>query len=185
VVTVQELRGEWGPRPEEFLEQYSVPFLVLQTERSLDAPVFDEAAATDDDDFVISPPPRVQTSTLSDTHDVILHGADSESKLSAIPLLKRRGANQFGMFVTLGRAANNDIILPSSDISKVHALFFKVGADWKVRDSNSRHGTFLGSLRLDPDEPAVLSPGAQMRFASVKAEVLWPEQILERLIAPD
>lgn len=70
-----------------------------------------------------------------------------------VGILKRRLiGHPFNNFLTVGRAAHNDVVLRDIEVSKVHALF-EEGPDgvWTVRDNNSTNGTFLNTVRIDPE----------------------------------
>jgi pSer/pThr/pTyr-binding forkhead associated (FHA) protein len=55
------------------------------------------------------------------------------------------------MMVTVGRAANNDIVLPYDSISKFHAYFSNVGNTWTLTDAKSTNGSFVMGRKLDGD----------------------------------
>ena len=89
---------------------------------------------------------------------------------------KREGANSFGMMVTMGRAANNDIYIPAKDVSKFHA-YVMFGPDGPtLTDAESTFGTFLGSRKLTPQsERAALAEGAEVRLGSVRLTYYSPQ----------
>jgi DNA-binding SARP family transcriptional activator len=66
-------------------------------------------------------------------------GAEQELDLTATPAQ-----------ATIGRRDDNDVALPwDEEVSRVHALFERVGAEWTVRDDGlSRNGTWVNGERL-------------------------------------
>jgi len=71
--------------------------------------------------------------------------------------------------ITLGRAANNDLIVKDGSISKLHACF-RVGADGvSMTDLGSKNGTMHGERVLRENETVALKPGDALRLGSVSA----------------
>lgn len=71
-----------------------------------------------------------------------------------IPLRKAR--------TTIGKMADNDVVLDRTNISRRHCLIFQEGNDFFVRDLASRNGTFLDGQRVEGDR--VLAPGAVIQL---------------------
>lgn len=95
----------------------------------------------------------------------VASGAGSPTALLA-PLAKREGSNGFS-FVTLGRATNNDIVLPVNGISKCHLVFNQVGDTYTVTDAGSKFGTVFKGRRLERNHSEVIRPGDMMSLAGV------------------
>jgi len=76
--------------------------------------------------------------------------------------------NGFGLGITVGRTANNDVQLDDPTISRFHA-YFKADPSglFQVVDVESQNGTFLGGHRLAPGKPAPLFGPAEIRFGDV------------------
>jgi len=99
------------------------------------------------------------------------------------PLEKTPGLNAFSHMVTLGRAPNNDLVLPHPAVSKFH-LFFRIGADgaWAVCDANSSNGTTLDDARLPSEQATPLRSGARLTLGEViEVEVLSAEDLWGRI----
>jgi pSer/pThr/pTyr-binding forkhead associated (FHA) protein len=79
------------------------------------------------------------------------------------PLVKSL-RNPYAGMITVGRAPNNDICLPVRSVSKLHAYFQRDGACWRLRDSMSSFGTFLGGERLAGDRSAPVENGVEVAF---------------------
>src|SRR5262249_12483261 len=64
--------------------------------------------------------------------------------------LVKANVNSFASMITLGRAANNDVRINNSSVSKFHAYFMHVKASgrWLICDANSSNGTYVNSEKL-------------------------------------
>lgn len=78
----------------------------------------------------------------------------------------------FRDIVTVGRTANNDIVLSHSMVSKFHA-WFRTQEDGALVlvDAGSRNGTTLDGRRLTPKVPVEVSSGAVVRFGTVECTI--------------
>ena len=101
------------------------------------------------------PPPDPLLSTEVDHENPLVRPQISDDYRVA-PLRKKIGGHPFNMFLTVGRAGNNDIVLRDIQVSKVHAFLEDDKGTWRIRDSNSMNGTFVGGLRIPSDEKTVL-----------------------------
>jgi hypothetical protein len=86
-----------------------------------------------------------------------------------------------GFGITVGRAANNDIMLDDPTVSRFHAAFQKEERTgvWHLHDAESQNGTFLGDARVDARIPAPLASGTRLRFGEVRVLFLMPESFEE------
>ena len=57
--------------------------------------------------------------------------------------------------LAVGRASENDLVLPQAGMSRRHARFAEEDGRWFVEDRGSLHGTYLNGVRL---QPGVLYP---------------------------
>ncbi len=69
------------------------------------------------------------------------------------------------LVVNVGRADYNDLVLPDSSVSTVHAKLQRREDLWVLTDQGSTNGTFVDDERVT--EEAVLTPGATLRFGEV------------------
>ena len=103
-----------------------------------------------------------------------------ESGLYAFPLRKAT-TNAFAMMITVGRASNNDIVLPYDGISKFHAYFSNTPTGWTIQDAKSMNGTHVSGQKLAPDQKAPLDLSrpdrpVDVQFSSVvKCKLYSPE----------
>ena len=73
--------------------------------------------------------------------------------------------------ITVGRARNNDIVVPDGLVSKFHAFFRQLDdGDWGLADAGSANGTRLVELDLLPKgQPERVRPGDKIVFGGVSA----------------
>jgi len=62
--------------------------------------------------------------------------------------------------LTLGRAADNDIVIDDGEVSRHHARLTLRGNEWVLEDLGSRNGTFVNGQRITG--PVFLRPGSQV-----------------------
>lgn len=111
-----------------------------------------------------------------------LSGKLAGGRLVIAPVRKREGANAFTGMVTLGRAANNDVVLHNSNVSKFHAYIRKIGESWTVSDANSLNGTELDGKVLPSEHPFPVRSGSRLRLSSVVClQFLLPEELYRRV----
>lgn len=83
-----------------------------------------------------------------------------------VSLLMRRGPQPNRTFsldkevITIGRGADNDIVVDDPEVSRHHARLTRRGHDWILEDLGSRNGTFVNGQRISG--PVVLTPGMQV-----------------------
>ncbi|MCO5170536.1 MAG: FHA domain-containing protein [Planctomycetes bacterium] len=102
--------------------------------------------------------------------------ATSWSGARVHPVEKRPGPTPFPTMVTIGRAANNDIVLPWPGVSAFHAYLAREGEEWVLRDANSSHGTYLADVRVVAPTP--LPADATLRFGDVRARFVDASNLL-------
>lgn len=87
-------------------------------------------------------------------------------------LRKRTLEDTFRDRVSVGRAANKDLVLRHPNVSKLHAWFeLDDNGGVYVADAESSNGTWLNHQRLPARELTPLSAGQHVRFGSVEAIV--------------
>ncbi len=65
---------------------------------------------------------------------------------------------------TIGRTNGNDLIINGKTVSRRHARLWFDNGRWYLADMQSANGTFVNSMRLQPNQPAALSDGDVLNF---------------------
>ncbi len=66
--------------------------------------------------------------------------------------------------VVLGRSSNVDHQLADKTVSRRHCRVLRRGVNWLLTDLESRHGTYLNGMKLEPEQPAPLADGDLVRI---------------------
>jgi serine phosphatase RsbU (regulator of sigma subunit) len=74
----------------------------------------------------------------------------------------------------LGRQSTCDVVLTDSAVSRRHALVTFSAGSWLVSDQNSRHGTFVNSIRLKAGDSAPVHDGDVLRLGPFAYRVGGP-----------
>jgi hypothetical protein len=92
-------------------------------------------------------------------------------------------ANAFAMGVTVGRIDTNDIVIDDTSVSRFHAYFQKDArtGDWNVVDAESKNGTWVGPLKLAPNERARVTDETKVRFGDVELVFLTVNSLFARI----
>jgi hypothetical protein len=104
---------------------------------------------------------------------------DTDTDFMILPVKKVQEA--FPSMITVGRTANNDLVIEDRQISKMHAYFKNDGDKLELFDAGSRNGTFVGSTQIKPKGAgATLTSGDRLRFGKlefrlVDAAALWDQ----------
>ena len=110
----------------------------------------------------------------------------SEDQANLLPVRKRADGNAFGIMITMGRASNNDLVIPNQKISKFHAYFRQMGSSWRISDANSRNGTFLDGVEVPKEQGSEIQNGARIKLAKTVELIFYtPAGLFERLQADD
>ncbi|MBL4850259.1 MAG: FHA domain-containing protein [Planctomycetes bacterium] len=101
-----------------------------------------------------------------------------------VPVRKAPDSNAFAMMITLGRAPNNDVVIPDGRISKFHAYFRRVGERWMLTDASSTNGTTIDGIRIAPDRSIEVRSTATIEMGgSVRALFLKPADLFAQMQA--
>lgn len=114
---------------------------------------------------------------IAQTRDGPAKGPDfqAERTVRVEPLVKS-GRNPFATLITLGRATNNDLIVPLNTISKIHAIFHEEEGVWHVEDRGSRNGVCVNGKRIEQGKPFPLGDLVHISFAeNVEGWFLFPD----------
>lgn len=151
------------------LHAYLTRFLEGALEKTLEVPV-----------LVLEPrPPKEGGEHQFRTESGVGTPAPGEAGTFVLEIRKQKN-NAFQRGITLGRTANNDLVVVDGSISRFHAWFHqdrRSGA-WSVADAGSKNGTRVRGVKLEPKKPAALVGGERLRFGKVDAKFLTPPQLV-------
>jgi hypothetical protein len=139
----------------EFIEAFPVPFLYEISGRMRHALV----AETPDEDTQVSGKVKVAA---------VEGRAPAAPSEESFVMALRKVASAVPSAITFGRGTGNDVILPDSFVSKVHAFMRKGTHGWELSDAGSRNGVWIGGKRLDSKgTPAPVANGDVLTFGRV------------------
>ncbi len=102
--------------------------------------------------------------------------------LHEVGFLVKRPGNPFPQFISVGRAANNDLVFAVDSVSKFHGYFTLDDGRWAITDFRSTNGTELNGKRIEPTIPTPVADRARLRFGEhVVVEFLEPRSLYARL----
>jgi len=144
---------------DDFVRKCSFPFLVGLS--PLIAPPGPQRTAS----FDLLPEGDAASSTAEDPQET----TDPVRDTRPVVLAVRKAQSMFPNMITVGRTANNDIIIRDTKVSKFHAFFRIVKEGTELYDAGSRNGTWHGLERLIPTgPPALLETGDLVRFGPLQ-----------------
>lgn len=80
----------------------------------------------------------------------------------------RKVIDTFPNMITVGRTANNDIVVADVSVSKFHAFFSQAPRGLELADAGSKNGTWVGGEELAPRGTAhSVKLGDRLRFGRV------------------
>jgi hypothetical protein len=106
--------------------------------------------------------------------EVYLLGDDDPSAHTAdlsvlvYPVRQREGAA--GHLVTIGRAPENDVVIPDRSVSRFHAFLKREGGGYRLQDAGSTNGTEVNCAPVAAKghgPPSALKPGDTVRFGQL------------------
>lgn len=68
----------------------------------------------------------------------------------------------------IGQGARNEVVIDDDTVSTNHARLELVDGGWQLTDLNSRNGTYIDGIRLDPQTATPISDGALIRVGTVQ-----------------
>ncbi len=103
-------------------------------------------------------------------------------EMELYPLVKKPGAS-FRDRITIGRTANNDVVVVDHSVSRLHA-YVRDADTWLVADAGSKNGSWIGGVALEPRREVALPSGAVLRFGDVHL-MFYPATELFDLLGGD
>lgn len=82
---------------------------------------------------------------------------------------RRSGVHGYGDRITLGRTGNNDVVIKSSDVSKIHGFFVREQDKMSFVDAHSTYGSKVDGREARPGQTFALDDGTKLNFASIRA----------------
>lgn len=151
----------------QYLERYPAPALLVVGLGSVDSHAGDDALGS-----------NLAPQLLTITHK----GLSALRYLDRLGFLVKRPGNPFPHFISLGRAANNDLVISIDSVSKVHGYFINTGDGWAFTDHGSTNGTSINGRPLQGAVRQPLADGDQLQFGpGITVEFLLPETLFRRL----
>jgi pSer/pThr/pTyr-binding forkhead associated (FHA) protein len=145
-LALASLRTELKEGGEEaFRKKYAHPFLVVEVRPA-------------------SPSEQMDFGTLES--DSVDQGNPKPSEpASLVVAVAKSSRNSFDSKILVGRARNNDVVIRSPKISKLHAdILLEDGNSYALQDMGSVNGTFLNESRLAKGQTVPLSSGNRLGF---------------------
>jgi hypothetical protein len=101
---------------------------------------------------------------------------------SQVVLLVKSDRNARDSTIAVGRASNNDIIIPSANVSKFHCVFEPSrSGGYRLTDLGSANGTLLNRVPLVRNRPEPVRSGDIIRIHNIDFEFLETKALLDIL----
>lgn len=115
--------------------------------------------------------------------------AERTANISLLAYPVMRTERSVGHLVTVGRTANNDVVIPDLSVSRFHA-FLKVasGGAFQIQDANSTNGTSVNGHPVASQgngAPTDLKSGDNVRLGQVELTFLGARELREFVKARD
>lgn len=108
-------------------------------------------------------------------------GTSALRYLDQVGFLVKRPGNPFPNFVSVGRAANNDLVIGVETISKLHAYFTYENGAWNLTDYRSTNGTRLNGAPVEPGQATPVRDGDRLLIGKeVTAVFMTPRALHAR-----
>jgi hypothetical protein len=169
-ISLRNLLAELARDDEEiFRRRYPHPFLLVLMVRK-DTPVHSGPMGVTRPGL---PEPDDQPAALADA-PLIQRGQ--------VVLLAKSDRNAQDSTITVGRASNNDIIIPSATVSKFHCIFERSrSGEYRLTDLGSANGTQLNRVSLARNRPEPVRSGDIVRIHNIDFEFLETDALLDIL----
>lgn len=97
-------------------------------------------------------------------------------------VIEKTKDNAFQRRITVGRTANNDIVLDDQSVSRFHAYLQQdERQEWTLTDAGSRNGSFVSGRRLHAKTPSPLANAAVVRIGAVQLTFYSAQGFLDLL----
>ena len=153
-----------GYSQSDFLSSFVTPFLLVKTSPFGQSSIFSTLAAD-------------SMKQAAQTGDEV----DKDRRRGLLFSIEKSSRNVFAAMVTVGRAANNDIVFNHPSVSKMHAYFKINGDSVTITDFGSKNGTYVEKERLPVKEPKIINSPTFIRFGKIEATFFKPRALFAYL----
>jgi hypothetical protein len=121
---------------------------------------------------------RTDTLKPADETDVEESVDVERPTVTRLVLPVRKRTDLFREMISVGRAPNNDVVVPDVSVSKFHAYFRTENDVVELIDAGSRNGTRVDGATRPPKAPITVRTGARIEFGGVpllfvSSEACW------------
>lgn len=96
-------------------------------------------------------------------------------------VIEKTKDNAFQRRITIGRTANNDIVLDDTSVSRFHAWIEQNAAEWVLVDAGSRNGSTVAGRKIVAKAPSVLTNGLVVRIGALQLTYYTAQGFLDML----
>jgi pSer/pThr/pTyr-binding forkhead associated (FHA) protein len=96
-------------------------------------------------------------------------------------VIEKTKDNAFQRRITIGRTANNDIVLDDASVSRFHAWIELLNEEWVICDAGSRNGSTVSGKKIAPKAPTTLSNGLPVRIGALQLTYYTAQGFLDML----
>lgn len=96
-------------------------------------------------------------------------------------VIEKTKDNAFQRRITIGRTANNDIVLDDTSVSRFHAWIEQHNAEWVLVDAGSRNGSTVSGRKIPAKAPSVLTNGLVLRIGALQLTYYTAQGFLDML----
>lgn len=131
-------------------------------------PTEDTLDESDDDDY--------QLRTQSGLSVPAIGGGDPMAVV-----IEKSADNAFKQRITIGRTANNDIVLDDTSVSRFHAWLEQQNQEWVLVDAGSRNGSTVSGRKIAAKTPIALTNGTPLRIGALSLTYYTTQGFLDLL----
>jgi hypothetical protein len=137
---------------EDFCSRFSVPFLLVEKKTSKSTSSMFRTVSPEEDTVPLNGDP------------VSGNDGDGTAEHLFVFTVEKSGKNAFKNMITVGRSSNNDVMLESLSVSKLHGFFKLQGEGYSFTDVGSTNGTFIDEKKLSPNEAMLIDSRQTLVF---------------------
>lgn len=96
-------------------------------------------------------------------------------------VIEKTKDNAFQRRITIGRTANNDIVLDDTSVSRFHAWLEQDNQEWVLVDAGSRNGSTVAGRKIVARAPSLLTNGLVLRIGALQLTYYTAQGFLDML----